>query len=137
MAENSKIKHKGVVTEASTDLITVKLEPIKTCTTCRAKVFCGADTAEKVVEVKKWDGYFDVGDEVTVLMKESLGFRALLYGYLGPFLALFISLVLFLSIGIAEGLAAIFAISVLGMYYGALYLYRDSLKKQFTFNIKK
>lgn len=137
MGEKSKIKHKGTIKEITGEGMFVKLEQEQACTVCRAKMFCGADTNEKLVEIKKWDGDYQTGESVIVTMSESLGFRAVFYGYIAPFLVLFLSLIVLISAGIGEGLAGLISISVLFPYYGLLYYFRDSLKKQFTFNITK
>ncbi len=137
MSEKSNIKHKGVIEKISEDSIFVKIEPEHVCTMCRAQTFCGADTGEKMVEINKWDDDYNIGESVTILMQQSLGYKALFYGYIAPFLVLFIGLVIMLSAGVHEGVAGITSLLILAPYYGILYYYRDNLKKQFIFSIKK
>lgn len=137
MSGNTKIEHKGVVKEISPDSIIVKVEPEATCSACRAKTFCGVDTNEKIVEIKSWNEEYLIGDSVKVMMEESMGYKALLYGYIAPFLVLFITIVSFISAGYNDGLSGLIGIITLAMYYFILYFFRDKLKKQFTFSIKK
>jgi sigma-E factor negative regulatory protein RseC len=137
MSNKAKIEHKGTVKEILDDLLLVKIVPESSCQSCRAKMFCGADGEEKIIEVSSWDEDYETGESVMVMLKESLGFKALFYGYIAPFLVILFSIVFMLSLGLNEGLTAIISLLLLAPYYGILYLYKDKLKKEFTFSIRK
>lgn len=139
MANKSKIEHKGIIDDITNGSVFVKLETAAACSSCRAKTFCGADSDnEKIVEVKaSTDGSYNIGDSVIVMMSEALGFKAVLYGYIAPFLVLFTSIATLLHFGVHEGLAAIFSLLLLAPYYGLLYLKKEKLKNEFKFNIRK
>lgn len=137
MSDKTNIEHKGIVKEINNDSIIVKVEPEATCSACRAKTFCGADTNEKIVEINKWTGEYNIGDQVKIIMKQALGYKAVVYGYIAPFFVLFLSIIVLISIGMNEGIAGLISLALLVPYYYTLYFFRDSLKKQFTFSIKK
>lgn len=137
MSENTKIEHKGIVTNITENAVFVKIESIKACSACRAKDICGVDTSQKLIEVNNFTPNYQEGDKVKIIMAEYLGFKALFYGYVAPFLVLFIILITLIIIGLNEGLAALFALSSLPIYYYMLYLNKAKLKKEFTFNIEK
>jgi sigma-E factor negative regulatory protein RseC len=137
MTDNSKIEHKGIVKEISDDTIIVKIEPIATCTSCRARTLCGADNEDKIVEIQNWHEEYSLGDSVIVMMEQSLGYKALFYGYIAPFFVIMISIVILISLGINEGISGLISLLLLAPYYLTLYYYRDKIKKQFTFSITK
>jgi sigma-E factor negative regulatory protein RseC len=96
-----------------------------------------AEMQEKMVDVKNnQEGRFSVGDNVNVVMKRSLGTKALLLGYIIPFLIIFISLIILVSIMNHEGLAGLISLSLVGPYYLFLYLKRDKIKRTFEFSIQ-
>jgi len=68
-------------------------------------------------------------------MKQSLGTIAVLLGYVFPFLVVLISLILFLQLGLDQGIAGILSILTLVPYYGLLYLLKDFFKKKFQYNL--
>ena len=95
-----------------------------------------ADTSEKVVVVHKPNHAYYVGQDVKVLLRQSLGFRALFLGYVIPFLIVLFILVLLTALSVPEGRAGLASLSALAPYYIGLYLYREKVSKQFTFDIE-
>ena len=132
------IWHDGKVIEASGDSVKVVIESSSACSLCHNKKECPVSEIEhKVVEIKNVAQDFSLGDEVLVYFEKSVGFRALLLGYLIPFSILFV--VLMLSFGLTgnELLSGIFAVSTLIPYYFGVYLFRNKIKKSFAFKISK
>ncbi len=138
MQQDDLVKHDGVISEITSDLIRVSIVAQSACASCHAKGFCGAaDQQEKVIDVKK-QAYNDqkVGDFVTVTMKRKLGNKAVLYGYFLPFVILLITLIGSLSVVDDEGMAGLIALGVLVPYYFVLYTLRDKLKASFEFQLE-
>lgn len=138
MQQEDLVKHEGVISEITNDLIRVSIVAQSACASCHAKGFCGAaDMQEKVIDVKK-QAYNNqkVGDFVTVSMKRKLGNKAVLYGYFLPFVILMITLVGALSVLDDEGTAGLIALGVLVPYYFVLYTLRDKLKASFEFQLE-
>jgi sigma-E factor negative regulatory protein RseC len=95
-----------------------------------------ADMEEKIVEVRKIPHRdFQKNDQVTVSMKKSLGSRAVLLGYIFPFVLMIATLLLVLFLIGDEGVAGLSAILILIPYYWLLYIYRKKLKSTFSFTI--
>ncbi|MCK4677915.1 MAG: SoxR reducing system RseC family protein [Bacteroidales bacterium] len=132
------ISHPGIVDEIDREIIRVKILSVSACSSCQVKGICNmAEMQEKMVDVKNnQDGRFSVGDNVNVVMKRSLGTKALLLGYIIPFLIIFISLIILVSIMNHEGLAGLISLSLVGPYYLILYLKRDKIKRTFEFSIQ-
>ena len=95
-----------------------------------------ADMAEKIIEVQKSKIDVGVGDCVTVTLKRSLGFKALLLGYLLPFFILFATLAAVLEVTQDELTAGLSAITILVPYYGLLFVLRKALRQKFQFSLK-
>jgi sigma-E factor negative regulatory protein RseC len=133
------IEHKGIISNIDGNSIFVELYVQSACASCHAKGMCGADSATKIVEVISFDtSFFSIGELVNVKLREHLGMKALLLGYLLPFIILIAFLIFFLSaLNLSEGLSAILAIAMLIPYYFILYLFKDKLKKEFDFKIEK
>ncbi len=131
------ISHPGIVEQVTDDKIIVKIIAMSACSSCHAKGMCNvADMEEKIVEVRKIPHRdFQKNDQVTVSMKKSLGSRAVLLGYIFPFVLMIATLLLVLFLIGDEGVAGLSAILILIPYYWLLYIYRKKLKSTFSFTI--
>lgn len=136
--ELDAIKHDGIVTKIDAATTYVTIVTHSACNACTVKGACNvSEMNEEVVEVpRKGEPAHQVGDRVQLVMKKTLGTRAVLLGYFFPFLVLLFTLIIMLSVTSNEGLAGLVSLAVLIPYYMILYLLRDRLKKTFTFNIQ-
>ena len=108
------------------------------CGECHAAGLCGmADIAEKAVEVAT-DPYasYGVGDEVEVVLKASMGMKAVWLGYFLPLVVLLGVILGLVALGVAEVPAGLSGIGAVAVYYLLLWLFRDRLKKEYIFTIK-
>ncbi|MBW6490605.1 MAG: SoxR reducing system RseC family protein [Lentimicrobium sp.] len=126
----------GVVQSIESRKVIVKIVSLSACASCHANGACTAsDTSEKLIEVDLADaGDVKPGQSVTVNVESSAGNLALFYGYVMPFLLVFISLILAVYF-VSELVAGLIALGVLVPYYGALYLLRDRMGKRFRFTL--
>jgi sigma-E factor negative regulatory protein RseC len=138
MSKNSSIEHKGIITKISENSVYVELTVMSACASCHAKSICGIDSTHKVIEISDTQKVWELGENVNVVMRESLGTKALMLGYIIPFFVLIISLLFFiLVVKFNEGLAGVLSLGMLVPYYFALYLVKDKIKRKFNFNIEK
>lgn len=116
----------------------VKILSKSACSTCHAKGACSvADIEEKIVEVDRDKTmHWAPGDQVMVRMDESMGWKAVVAGYVAPLILLVGSIIIFLSVLHHEGLAALLSLLMLVPYYLVLYLFRNRLKKEFRFKVE-
>ncbi|OPL13467.1 MAG: hypothetical protein AVO34_06260 [Firmicutes bacterium ML8_F2] len=137
MSGTENITHPGTVTAVTPDRVFVRIMAMSACSSCHAKGMCHvADMEEKVIEVKPAGGsVYAEGDHVVVSMRRSLGTRAVLLGYIIPFVVMVATLLLVLLISGNEGLAGLSAIAVLIPYYALLYAFRNRIKNTFSFSI--
>jgi positive regulator of sigma E activity len=132
------IKHKALVKEITGSSLIVSIMNQSACSSCHANGACTmADVREKEVEIMHYDGVYSCGQEVSVVFRESLGFQALFYGYVLPFIMVLIALIFIFSATGDELLAGLLALGVLVPYYIALYFFRDFLKTIFKFELEE
>lgn len=92
---------------------------------------------EKEIELKYPDFQVKTGDQVWVVLKQSLGFKALFLGYVLPFILLFVILITLSPVLKSEGKAGLASLGALAIYYATLYLFREKIDKQFIFTLKQ
>lgn len=138
MSYSKSIEHKGRIDSIEENKINVSFLAMSGCASCHAKGVCSAaDMQEKSVEVIDFTNQYSVGEEVNVTLKQSLGFRALLLGYVLPFVIVLVMLISLTIITENEAISGLGALSVLIPYYVVLFLLKDKIRKQFTFRINK
>ncbi len=131
------IEHKGKVTEINEDSIKVDILSKSACASCYAKGSCGiAHLSHKVIEIPKTNLSCRPNDNVTVVMKQTHGYKALWYGFLLPFILLMITLIVTLLITNDESMAGVASLLILIPYYLGLSFFKKQLKDKFKFRIK-
>ena len=137
MARN-EISHRGKITAITPELTTVEIISTSACAECHAKGMCGMSES-KVKEISvPTDPYssHEVGDEVDVVLKKSMGLKAVWISYVIP---LFILMILILSLSSVTGNEAFVGLGSsagVALYYLIIYLFRDRLAKDFVFYIR-
>lgn len=137
MAE--EIFHEGRIVEITPDFTTVEIVSESACSSCHAKGLCSlGESKTKAIQVptRGWDNY-QVGDEVTVTLKASMGHKAVWIAYMIP-LALLIAVLLILSgCGVGELASGLWALGAVAVYYLFIRLFGKRLKNEYIFNIKQ
>ena len=131
------IEHKAKVIEMTPEFTTVEIIVSSACAGCHAKSLCGmSEEQEKVISLPT-DPYatYNVGDQVQLCTKMSMGMKAVWISYVIP-LAVLMILILSLSFVISnEFLRGGVALAGVGAYYFIIWLLRDKLSDQFEFYI--
>ena len=97
------IEHKGFIERIRDNSILIKIVSESACADCHAKGACSAaDMQEKEIEVQDSSGAFYTGEMVSVVIRQSQGFKALLIGYVYPFIILFAGLLTADAAGMRE-----------------------------------
>ena len=132
------ISHKGKIVNMTPQVTTVSTLQHAACGECHAAGICGmGDMAEKLVEVPTDPyGNYSVGDEVEVLLKASMGLKAVWLCYAIPLVVLLGTVVGLLSAGVEEAAAGLVGLAAIGLYYLLLYLFRNKLKNEYLFTIQ-
>lgn len=133
---NEKVLHEGIIQEVSENKIVVSIINASACSSCHAKGAClASDMKEKEIEIQHFSGNYSPGQRVNVVGKTRQGTKAVFFGYLLPFLFVFATLILSISLTNNEALSGMLSLAILLPYYGALYLFRNKLKRSFEFEI--
>ena len=98
MSKKNEIKHRGRIVEMTPDFTTVEILVSSACSECHAKGMCGMSEDEQKMIMLPTDPYstYNVGDEVQVCTKMTMGLKAAWISYAIPLLILMI-LILTLS----------------------------------------
>lgn len=137
MVEAGQISHTGRIVSIDPQTIRVEIVSEDACASCHAASLCGVSNGKvKLVDVPATLGY-EVGEEVEVLLRRSMGFKAVWLAYVGPLVVLVAVLLALLSFGISEPVSGLCSIAAAGVWYLVIWLLRDRLKNEYTFYIKK
>ena len=139
MNSSSEISHRGKVVSITPEITRVEIVSESACGACHAKGLCSlGDAKVKVVELPT-SGWSDikVGDEVDVVLKASMGHKAVFLAYLIPLVILVTALLGLTSAGVPELWSGLAAIAAVAVYYFCLWLMRGRLRNEYIFNIKK
>jgi sigma-E factor negative regulatory protein RseC len=130
------IEHEGIVQESDNGSVIIKISSVSSCSGCHAEGSCSlAGMEEKRVVIP---GSYNVapGDTVTVLMKKSTGYTAVLLSYVFPLILMVSVLVVLIESSVSELTAGLASIGVLLPYYFILWLLRKRISNNFTFTLK-
>lgn len=133
---NEKVLHEGIIQDVSENKIVVSIINASACSSCHAKGAClASDMKEKEIEIQHFSGEYLPGQRVNIIGQTSQGMKAVFYGYLLPFLLVLGVLILSISLTNNEALSGLLSLAILLPYYGALYLFRNKIKRSFEFEI--
>lgn len=139
MTSSSEISHRGRIVSVTPELTKVQIVSESACAACHAKGLCSlGDSKVKEIELptRGWDNW-QPGDEVSVVLRTSMGHKAVWLAYVVPLILMVAALLGTLSAGGSELLAGLVAIAVLALYYLGLWLLRGRLRNEYIFNIKQ
>gem|GEM_PF-15638 len=132
------ISHPGVIHSIDEQKLKVLVISVSACGTCKVKGSCSmAEMEEKIVDAQAdSDESFQVGDQVTVSMRQLHGNLAVFLGYGLPFILLLVTLVCCVAAGLGQGQSGLASLSILIPYYLLLYFFRNNLTKTFRFYVR-
>lgn len=132
------IEHIGIVKQLRKGYADILIVQNSACSGCHAKSACtAADSAEKIIEIPYFADDLNIGQQVTIVGSKSMGWKAVGYAFILPFLILMTVLITVGELTGNELTAGLLALAVLLPYYLILYLLRNKMKSNFTFTLKK
>ena len=136
---SNKISHSGIIKSIADGCIKVQIVQTSACAACKVASHCNAaESKKKIVDVFTPDAAdYQVGQDVVVWASKDVANRALLLGFGAPFLLLICVLLIALRLLDDEGLAALAALASLVPYYLALWVMKDQIQKQISFQLEK
>ena len=138
MARKNEIIHAGRIREITPDFTTVEIIVSSACSECHAKGLCGMSEDQEKVIMLPTDPYvrYEVGQEVKVCTRMSMGLKAVWISYVVPLMILMILILSLSPVIDNEALRGLFAIAGVAVYYFVIWLLRDRLNNEFVFYIK-
>ena len=139
MSSNKEITHRGRIVDITPEVTTVDIISESACAACHARSLCSlSESKSKTITVptRGWDN-FQPGDEVDVVLKATMGYKAVWLAYVIPLFVLLAVLLCLLKLGKGELLSGLVAIGAVGVYYLVIWLMRGRLQNEYIFNIKK
>jgi positive regulator of sigma E activity len=131
-------EQKGIIESVNANRITVRIDRGSACGHCSAKGLCNlAESTEQIIEVNNSTQLFAVGEWVQVTMSRSMGNKAILLGYFIPFVLLISTLLILSAYGLPDWTAGLVSLLILIPYFIILYLFRERLRRTFSFSIHK
>lgn len=137
-SKTNEISHKGRVISITPELTTVEIISESSCASCHAKGLCSlGESKAKLVELptRAWYDH-KVGDEVEVVLKASMGHKAVWLAYVIPLIIMVAVLLVLTETGVDELVSGLSAIASLAVYYFVLWLFRNRLRNEYLFNLK-
>ena len=134
-----EIRHSGIVKEITPSTIVVEIEGKSACSQCHAKGACAASESKiKRKDVRRTPNVeVEVGERVEVVLKASLGLKAVFISYVLPLIILLILLLTLPNMGVSELFTGLISLLAVGGYFVVIYLLRKRLAAQFDFVIAK
>ena len=130
--------HTGKVVSMTPTRTTVQIVSQSACSECHAAGLCGlSEYTEKAIEVPTSpSATYGVGDEVQVVLKASMGFKAVWIAYFLPLVVLLAIALGLIALGVSEVVAGLAGIGAVALYYLIVWLRRDRLRNEYVFTIQ-
>lgn len=133
MADSAMLCKDGKVVGVEGGHFKVKITTPTACATCHAKSLCSTlEQKDREIIVSSREP-LQIGDIVRIEMEERLGWIALFYAFMLPFLLMILILFGLFAAGVGQTVSALIAVLSLAPYYLILYLFRSKLEKDFVF----
>lgn len=135
---NQKISHSGIIESLEPGCAHVRIVQTSACAACKVAGYCNAsEKKEKIIDVfcDTRERGLAVGQTVTVSTTPKVARRALLWGFGLPLVMMVGVLFLVLMLTNDEGVAALSGLLALVPYYLLLWLMRNKMREQLTFEI--
>ena len=117
----------------------MQIEARSACASCHASALCGMSESEnKIISVPATlKDNFLPGQEVDVVLKASMGHKAVWLAYCIPLVVLLAVMFTALKTGASELTAAGLGLLATAIYYFVIWLVRDRLRTEYNFIIRK
>lgn len=133
------ISHSGKVLAVGPSEISVEIVSESACGSCHAASLCSvSQLSRKTVQVPRpASPAFEPGEEVDLLLKASMGHKAVWLAYVLPLAVLMAVLLGALQAGASEPAAGGAALAGVALYYLVIWLMRGRLRSEYVFAIGK
>jgi sigma-E factor negative regulatory protein RseC len=133
-----EIRHNGVVLTTEGETARVEILQTSACAACKAKQMCmSAESQQKIIDAVMTEPMV-AGDQVEVVVREHLAWKAVLLAYVMPFV-LMVGVIAALDYWTAwsEAVTGTLSLCALAVYFLVLSMFKHRLQKQFSFTARK
>jgi len=132
------IRHSGIVLSVAGEFARVQIIQTSACAACKARQMCtSAESQEKIIDAEMLEP-MQPGDQVEVIVREKLAWKAVMLGYILPFVVMMaVLVVLNLATDWDEAVVGTTALCSIALYYLVLRLFRNKLQKEFSFTARR
>ncbi len=142
--QQGSFSHIGEVVSLKDGRVEVSLSRAAACDGCHAKSVCtassGKDESGRVrrmwVESSRVEE-FEIGDRVEVSISYRVGVLAVIMAYIVPLVLFVAAIAGAVCMGVEQGIAAVGAFILTGLYYVGFYLCRSRFERVVNFEINK
>ena len=138
MDMDEMIRHEGIVERIDGEMAHIRIVQTSACSACKARSMCmSAESQEKEMDAMMLEP-MQPGDQVEILVRERLAWKAVLLAYILPFVVM-VALIAILDILTPWSEAVVGTISLCGiaLYYIGLSVFKHRLQTQFSFTARK
>lgn len=139
MGQKKEIEHTGTIIAIEEHGIRVEIINKSLCAGCHAKSVCAVgDSKDKVIDIPYYNnGEYSMGEEVSVRMGRSMGFRAVWISYVIPVTILLVFLLTLSAHNLKELWVGVISLLAVAVYYLIIYLFKERIATRFVFTIAK
>ena len=134
-----EVSHTGRITSIDPQFTTVDIVSESACASCHAAALCSmseSKTKTVTVATSPYD-FFEVGEDVDVVLRTSMGHKAVWIAYAVPLVIMMAVLMGLLAAGASELVSGLCGIGAVAVYYLFIWLLRDRLRDQYVFTLRK
>lgn len=141
LPDRSTVRQSATVIRVSDSEIEVEVCRPEACGACKARSVCseggtGDGRGRRMTLLNDGQGYA-VGEQITLVMRQSAGLKAVVIAYLVPVFLIIAALLLFQALHIKEILSAGLTLGLLGLYFIVVRLASGRIKRELTIEIEK
>ncbi len=139
MSSKGDITHEGKVVAVNPQFTTVEITSSSACASCHAAGLCGmGEVQEKAIQVPTGlSADYAVGEQVEVVLKATMGLKAVWLAYAVPLFILLAVVLVLLRLGLGELLSAGAGLGAVALYYFIIWLLRARLRNTYVFTLRK
>lgn len=130
------IRQQATISHVTDTELTLDVCRAEACASCHAKGACGGGESRQLHLLNDGQGYTP-GEQVTLVMQQSMGLKAVLIAYLIPVIMMISALLIMQSCGVAEITSGLITLLILGIYLLMIRIFRGRISREISIEIEK
>lgn len=134
-----EVSHTGRIVKVDSQFTTVAIVSESACASCHAAGLCGmSESQTKMVKVQTLPSEtYAPGEEVNVVLKASMGHKAVWIAYMLPLVVMLAAIMILLALRVSEIVSGLCGIASVLVYYLGVWVLRGRLQDQYVFTIRR